>query len=192
MAANHLEQIVAEWYEYQGYFIRRNVKVGRRSQGGYEGELDIVAFRPDPPHLVHIETSLDAHAWERREQRFMKKFELGRRFIPSLFAGLQLPSEIESIAILLFAAKVGGRDTIGGGRLVLVPELLEEILTALAPLRIDSNMVDEQKPLLRTRGRFNSSRRIEGNCVTSLIADTPRAARACAELCLYSRASFQI
>lgn len=34
MAANHLEQLVAEWYEFEGYFVRRNVMVGRRPSGG--------------------------------------------------------------------------------------------------------------------------------------------------------------
>ncbi|HEX8316910.1 hypothetical protein [Longimicrobium sp.] len=150
MAANHLEQLVAEWYEYQGYFIRRNIKVGRRKKGGHEGELDIVAFHPDRQHLVHIETSLDAQAWEKREVRFAKKFELGRQFIPSLFSGLAIPSEIESHAVLLFAAKTGGRKSLGGGRLILVSELLEEILSTLVSVSILSNMVDEQKPLLRT------------------------------------------
>ncbi|HEV2150447.1 MAG TPA: hypothetical protein VGR37_23810 [Longimicrobiaceae bacterium] len=150
MAANHLEQLVAEWYEYQGYFLRRNVKVGRRAKGGYEGELDIVAFHPDKRHLLHIETSLDAQAWHKRETRFAKKFELGRHFIPSLFSGLSIPAEIEPVAVLLFAAKVGGRTSLGGGRLVLVGELLQEIFSELAPVSILSNMVDEQKPLLRT------------------------------------------
>ncbi len=37
--ANFLEQLVAEWYEHQGYFVRRNVQVGKRTKGGYEGEL---------------------------------------------------------------------------------------------------------------------------------------------------------
>jgi hypothetical protein len=92
MAANHLEQLVAEWYEYQGYFIRRNIKVGRRSKGGYEGELDIVAFHPERQHLVHIETSLDAKSWEKREERFSKKFEAGRRYIPSLLEAVEKPN----------------------------------------------------------------------------------------------------
>ena len=41
---NFLEQLVREWYEYQGYFVRQNVNVGKRAKGGYECELDIVAF----------------------------------------------------------------------------------------------------------------------------------------------------
>ena len=44
MPFNYLEQLVAEWYDYKGYFLRRNVLVGKRAQGGYESELDIVAF----------------------------------------------------------------------------------------------------------------------------------------------------
>ena len=47
MASNFLEQLIAEGYEYKGYFIRQNVLVGRRSRGGYEGELDIVASHPE-------------------------------------------------------------------------------------------------------------------------------------------------
>jgi len=47
MASNYLEQLLVEWYEYQGYFVRNNVLVGKRNQGGYETELDIVAFHPE-------------------------------------------------------------------------------------------------------------------------------------------------
>jgi len=34
--ANHLEQLVAEWLEFKGYFVRRNVKVGKLPRGGHE------------------------------------------------------------------------------------------------------------------------------------------------------------
>jgi len=90
---NFLEQLVAEWYEYQHYFVRRNVRVGRRSMGGYESELDVVAFSPEKKHLVHIEPSMDSDSWEKREKRFAAKFAAGRSHIPSLFKGLsELPS----------------------------------------------------------------------------------------------------
>lgn len=32
--AKHLEQLVAEWLEYKGFFVRTNVKVGKRPPGG--------------------------------------------------------------------------------------------------------------------------------------------------------------
>lgn len=31
---NHLGQLVSEWYEFHGYFVRRNVAVGKRPIGG--------------------------------------------------------------------------------------------------------------------------------------------------------------
>jgi len=30
--SNHLEQLIGEWLEHQGYFVRRNVKVGKLAQ----------------------------------------------------------------------------------------------------------------------------------------------------------------
>ncbi|MCE5254186.1 MAG: hypothetical protein LLG45_08295 [Actinomycetia bacterium] len=69
MAGNHLESLVAERYEFNGYFVCRNVRVGRRPKGGYECELDVVAFNPEKGALVHIEPSLDADNWQERERR---------------------------------------------------------------------------------------------------------------------------
>ena len=69
MPGNYLEQLVAEWYEYQGYFVRRNVLVGKRAKGGYAGELDVIAFSPTLNHLVHVEPSMDADSRAWREER---------------------------------------------------------------------------------------------------------------------------
>jgi len=96
MANNFLEQLVAEWYEYRGYFVRRNVPVGRRARGGYEAELDVVAFNPGTRHLVHLEPSMDAESWETRERRFRRKFDAGREHIPEpLFALLSIEIQLE-------------------------------------------------------------------------------------------------
>jgi hypothetical protein len=112
---NHLEQLVAEWYEYRGCFVRRNIQVDRRPNGGYNCELDVVAFHPEQKHLVHIEPSMDAHSWSKREARYTKKFEAGRKFIPDLFAGISLPNEIEQIALLGFASNSNVKMLAGGG-----------------------------------------------------------------------------
>lgn len=155
MANNYLEQLVAEWYEYQGYYIRRNVLVGKREKGGFESELDVVAFHPRPPehpekgHLVHLEASMDSDSWDRRESRFAQKFSAGRRYIPELFTGLDLPEEIEQIAVLVYASKMS-RQTLAGGRIVLANELLNEIITKLRRKSINSSMVAEHYPILRT------------------------------------------
>jgi hypothetical protein len=75
---NFLEQLAAEWYEFRGYFVRRNVRVGPRPNGGHECELDVVAFHPKKRHLVQIEPSMDADSWAQREQRYAKKFTAGK------------------------------------------------------------------------------------------------------------------
>lgn len=52
---NHLEQLISEWPEFKGFFVRRNVRVGKLAGGGYEGELDIVAYHPQDKSALHIE-----------------------------------------------------------------------------------------------------------------------------------------
>lgn len=146
---NYLEDLVAEWYEFQGYFVRRNVLVGKRSEGGYECELDVVAFDPESRHLVHIEASMDAHSWEKRDERFAKKFRAGQKYIPKLFQGLDLPNRIEKIALLGYGSRKN-RTTVGGGEILLVSDLLREILNHLKDQRIASNAVPQDKPILRT------------------------------------------
>lgn len=149
MAINYLEQLVAEWYEYQGYFVRRNIHVGKRSKGGYECELDLVAFNPAIRHLVHIEPSMDADSWKKREMRYKKKFESGRKHIPKLFKGFELPDKIEQIALLGFASKKNHK-TLAGGRILLISELLVEVIKAIKDRPIPSNAIFEDKPILRT------------------------------------------
>lgn len=146
---NHLEQLVAEWYEYQGYFVRKNVNVGLRARGGYECELDVVAFSPATKHLVHVEASLDAESWERREHRFAKKFDAGRRYIPELFKGLGIPAEIEQVALLAFAS-TRNRDTLAGARILLTSELFAQIVEGIQGLKMESSAIPQQFALLRT------------------------------------------
>ncbi len=149
MAENHLEKLVAEWYEFQGYFIRRNVKVGPRPRGGYECELDIVAYHPGQNRLVHIEPSLDADSWAEREKRFTKKFEAGEKYIRSLFEGLPLPANIDKIAVFVFANRVN-HPTVGGGRVMIADELMTEIFSKLGGLRLESSAIPEQLVILRS------------------------------------------
>lgn len=149
MATNHLEQLLAEWYEFQGYYLRRNIFVGKLPRGGYACELDIVGFHPVTRHLIHLEASLDADSWERREERYGRKFRLGRDHIPQLFTGLDLPTDIDQRAVLVFASKAR-RTTIGGGKIVLAAEVIGEILVTLRDRQLASNMIPEHMPILRT------------------------------------------
>lgn len=150
MAVNFLEELVAEWYECQGYFIRRNVHVGKRPQGGFECELDVVAFHPETKHLVHIEPSTDAGSWEARERRYKKKFEAGRKYIPSMFPGLLLSSSVpEQIALPVFTSKPT-ENALGGGRAVHVSVFLAQIMSHFATFSMVKAQAPEHFPVLRT------------------------------------------
>lgn len=151
MANNFLEQLVAEWYEYQGYFLRRNMKVGKRAAGGYEGELDVIAFNPKSKHLIHIETSMDSDSWQTRENRYTKKFVAGRKYIHSLFEGLDLPEpeEIEQIALFVYASNTNHK-TVGGGQVMVANELLAEIISELKSKPIDASIIPEHLTILRS------------------------------------------
>ena len=149
MASNHLEQLVAEWLEYRGYFVRRNVLVGRRAKGGYECELDVVAFNPHNQDLLHVEASMDALKWTARNDRYGRKFELGRKYVPSLFKGLSIPKKLRQLALVGFGSKKNRTET-GGGQIVLLADLLLEILGDLQARPMHSQAVPEQFALLRT------------------------------------------
>jgi hypothetical protein len=149
MAANHLETLVAEWYEFNGYFARRNAQVGRRPNGGYECELDVVAFHPGRKLLVQIEPSLDSDSWEKREARYAKKFNAGRRHIPGLFAGIDVPKDVQQIALFVYG---GGknRTEVGGGRVMFIQEFMKEIRVGISSRRVNSAAIPEEFALLRT------------------------------------------
>lgn len=146
---NFLEQLVAEWYEYQGYFVRRNVHVGKRAKGGWTCELDVVAFHPGKKHLVHVEPSMDSSSWEVRSSRYQKKFEAGRKYIPQMFSGLDIPQDIEQIALFGLGSK-SNNPTLSGGKVWLFSDLLQHIRATIGGRRVEREAVPEQFPLLRT------------------------------------------
>ena len=146
---NFLEQLLAEWFEYRGYFVRRNVRVGPRSKGGYECELDIVAFHPERKHLVHVEPSTDADSYEIRDRRYEKKFAAGRKYVPGLFTGLKIPAEIEQYSVFHTGTRKNGREEIGGRPFKLLKEVVVEILADLKSKPMQSSAVPENLALLR-------------------------------------------
>jgi hypothetical protein len=152
VALNFLEQLVAEWYEFRGYFVRRKISVGPCLNRKFEFELDIVAFHPGKPHLVHIEPSMDAASWDRREKLYTAKFGAGRKYLPSLFSGFDLP-EIDQIALLVFAGRLR-LPTLGGGKVLLIQDFMNEIRFdsewGLAARSVRNRAIPEQYVILRS------------------------------------------
>lgn len=145
---DYLQQLASEWYEYQGYFVRRDLWVGLERDGSYETELDIVAFHPLKHHLVQIEPSLDLLEWKAREQHFRAKFEAGRKSLHRLF-GLEPRPSLEQIALIALTDETPRR-TVAGGKIVYLHELLAQIVERFSTIELATYLVPEQWPLLRT------------------------------------------
>lgn len=147
---NHLESLIRQYYEWQGYIVATNVNVGRRKKGGYECELDVVAYHSQTDHLLHIEPSLDAHTWEKRDRRFRKKFEAGAKYIKTeVFAWLRPETPINHVAIIVGSAEK--RAEIGGGKVVNLDAFMAEMKAKILKRGIMSaNAISEQYDLLRT------------------------------------------
>ncbi len=146
----HLEDLLVEYYDWRGYVVKRNIKVGRLPHGGWSMELDVLAHHPHSGHLVHLEPSLDAHTWERREARFSKKFAAARKYIfTEVFTWLDNDTPIDQVAMLVSHPK--NRDTLAGARIQSVDEFMAEVCSTIrAEGKVSKRAIPEQYPRLRT------------------------------------------
>ena len=146
---SHLETLIVEYLDWQGYLIRRNTKVGRLKHGGWEMELDVIGFHPHTKDLVHYEPSVDADSWEIREARYAKKFAAARRLI-FLEVFSWLPQETPLRQIAVFPSHPRDRDTIAGGQILSIDEIVSEIRSKVIACGVArSNAISENYPLLR-------------------------------------------
>jgi len=146
----HLEQLVYEYYDWKGYLIKHNIKVGRLQKGGWEMELDIIGYHPSTNHLIHIEPSLDSHAWAKKEFRFKKKFSAGKRYIlTEIFKELDKKTSIEQLAIII--SHSADKKSIGGGKIKSVDQFTKEVCEDVrAEGLMSKSAISEEYPLLRT------------------------------------------
>ena len=147
---SHLENLIAEYYDWKGYLVKRNVKVGRLAHGGWEMELDVIAYDPHSNHLMHVEPSIDAHSWEKREHRFAKKFRAGKKYIfRDIYTWLDPSITIDCVAVLISHPK--NRHRLAGGRIVSIDEFMSQVKSDVEKCGvIAKNAIPEQHPLLRT------------------------------------------
>ncbi len=148
--ANHLEQLIAEWYTYQGYFVWRNIKACARDRGGYHAEIDIIAFNPEIRKVVHIECSLDGESQSVRESRFGKKFRYGEIEIRKRLSSME-PFSIDKMIILLFT-KRNKQEEIAGVKVVHIADVIKEIAEYFKAEKSNYKRlaVSEDMPVLRT------------------------------------------
>jgi len=145
----HLEQLIAEYYDWLGFLVKSNVKVGKRAMGGYDMELDIIAYHPGDKRLVHVEASLDAHSRSKREKRYIKKFHMGEKYILSeVFTWLPPGTSIERVAIF---PSIAGKQTLAEARLQSIDGFMQQVKGEILKGRVMAKeAIPEQYPLLRT------------------------------------------
>lgn len=145
---NFLEQLAAEWYATQGFFVRTNVKANRRAKGGWGNELDVLAFNPANNELVHLETSWDALTWEERKERFIsKKFVFTDTEYKQLVG--QQPSAVRKRAVV-GTSQSSPEPVWGAGiEVVTVPSFIAEVCAGLKGKHPMRDIVPETYPRLR-------------------------------------------
>lgn len=146
---SHLESLIVEYLDWQGYLVRRNTKVGRLKHGGWEMELDVIGYNPHSGDLVYYEPSVDAHTWETREARYAKKFEAARKLIFSeVFSWLSPKTPLRQIAV--FPSHPKDRHAIAGGAILSIDELVAEVRAKVVACGVvRSAAISENYPLLR-------------------------------------------
>lgn len=147
---NYLEQLAAEWYEYSGYFVRTNVRAKKRSSGGYDNELDVLAYKPYEQSLTHIEVSGSTESWEDiKEQILKKKFTLQKEDYEFIL-GCSLQS-IKQLAVVGWMKNPRiDLDWREGLEVITIPVFLRQITEVLKDKDFMSDSVPEVLPILRT------------------------------------------
>jgi hypothetical protein len=147
---NFLEQLAAEWFEYSGYFVRTNVRARKRAKGGWDMELDVLAYQPATNSLLHIEASGDADSWSERKSRFLtKKFILSKAEYEDILGAPV--NDISRIALVGWA-KSPKVDLDWGDdiEVLTIPQFLDQISDRLRGQDFMSESVPEGYPILRT------------------------------------------
>lgn len=149
---NFLEQLTAEWYEFNGYFCRTNIRFGETGHGGHIGEMDVIAYHPQTKEFIHTECSTDAWSWEEKKKVFIKKFGNAEKYYEQEFPFKK--SKIKKIAITGFSRprqndikKMNFGNDIEA---ILVPDFVKLIaskLSRLDPWKVGIN--ENSYPLLR-------------------------------------------
>lgn len=144
---NFLEQLVAEWFTLQGYFVQTNLKFGKRGKGGWTGEIDVAAFNPSSRELVHVETSMDADRWEQRRERFARKFTSASRYLQHLFS-FEI-TRVRRVAIVGFSFTSRPRALGEGVEDKSLAQFVREVSEGLRERHPLKSAIPETLPLLR-------------------------------------------
>ena len=143
---NFLEQLAAEWYEFNGYFVRTNVRLEKREKGGYTGEIDVVAYDPKDRTMIHVETSTAAGKKSTIAKRMQRQFSVASEQYNSLFNFK--PEKLKKIAIVGTAR--AATVNIGGDiKVYSIPQFIKMVSESMTKHPIIGEAIPEGYPILR-------------------------------------------
>ena len=146
---NFLEQLTAEWFTYKGYFVRTNIKLNKRSKGGWDNELDVLAYSAKASELIHIESTWDANTCAARKERFLKKKFVYSHAQYEGLVGAKI-SHLRKLALVGLGRSANSSLNWGDSiEVVLIPHFIAEISKELAAKDPLKDIVPEGYPRLR-------------------------------------------
>ena len=151
MSYNVLEELAKEYYEYiKEYFVRTNVRFNKRkNKGGYEGEIDILAYVPNERKLIHLECSMSADRNDAGFKKAKKKFPDNLDY-KNLYPDNTLDFEsVEKIFIFKQTKELNDVKMPQGVRSVNLGAFIREVYSSINT-DIMKKIIPEAYPLLRT------------------------------------------
>ncbi|NPA51438.1 MAG: hypothetical protein GXO22_00895 [Aquificae bacterium] len=157
MYENFLEELIYEYFEFKNFFVKRNIKLRKRTRGGYDREIDILALCPRNNHLYHIESSFAADSWEQTILNFKnKKFDITQEEYANLIGLSADKIKIFKVAILLNVPKKNRKQKKEdfkiktGAKLLSIGEFMRIVKHSIKFREPLKKAVPEKYPLLRT------------------------------------------
>ena len=147
---NFLEQLLTEWFTYNEYFVRTNIKMKRRSKGGRDNEVDVLADHPGKKEVIHAEPSSDAASWDQRRKKCLeKKFVFKDEDYRQLIRGAEVTA-IKKWAIVGFSqSRRVDLDWGQGIEVILIPKFMRQITDRLRDESPAKKAIPENFPILR-------------------------------------------
>lgn len=143
---NFLEELSSEWYEYQGYFVKKNIRVDKLDKGGYKGEFDVVAYNPYTHELIHIETSGASTSIRNTVEKFNKKFKYTQDDYIRILKFKEIKT-IKKIAIAGYSKTTSAK--LDGIELITIPRFVQNISVEIDKINFMKIILPEKFPLLR-------------------------------------------
>lgn len=121
-----------------------------RPNGGYDNEIDILAYHPETKELIHAVPSWDANSWDERKARYRgKKFVFSEEQYRQLIGGAEV-TRIRKLAIARLGQSARASLDWGHGfEVVLILVFIRQIADVLATKSPLSDAVPGGFPILQ-------------------------------------------